>query len=517
MSLLNTIPFLLLNSIGFMAVLYFIYSLIEPIFSPSPKRLYLIAVSFHFLGLIQFVYALLNSAHYSGTSQTNSILPFTLNLNTYLAAPYGLNIFSIIGGIYFLLLIFLFIKAATQFKEIRDLSQHANFELSTNWNKKLKEQYNLNNYYPIGLVNNINSPLTYGWLDPVILLPFSILNNLSEAEIKAILLHEIAHIERYDYLVQMLINLSHWVLYFNPFSYMFLNSISLQRELACDAWVVEKSVSPIVFSKALYKLVALPVNSFNKNPYGLKAFSNASELLIRLQKINEIKPATTILSYTKVYAKIVGILILGTILTCISIPSSTVINTSLGTNKTLIRYTTNSAATTTSFRSNRNIVIHNSVLSSAKNKTALESSSNDKNEFAVNSKNEFIVSNKNSTELPATHENYQDWVEDTYQWIKLHQSDARWSSNNEINVDSVQYALAENLIAGSVIHNYKLKKRLLIEKMESMQNQQNAREAYDFLMNSKEWETLKQYENWVNQFLKRHPGTFNNVDTLNKF
>ena len=65
------------------------------------------------------------------------------------------------------------------------------------------------------MIKEIDSPITFGWLTPIILLPVAICNQLSTDEIETILLHEIAHIIRNDYLANLIISLNQIILIFN--------------------------------------------------------------------------------------------------------------------------------------------------------------------------------------------------------------------------------------------------------------------------------------------------------------
>lgn len=73
------------------------------------------------------------------------------------------------------------------------------------------------------------------------LLPIAICNQLTTKEIETILIHEIAHILRKDYIVNIIINLNQTILFFNPFSILLNKEMSLQREIACDLIVIQNN------------------------------------------------------------------------------------------------------------------------------------------------------------------------------------------------------------------------------------------------------------------------------------
>src|SRR6201999_2972837 len=64
----------------------------------------------------------------------------------------------------------------------------------------------------------VAAPLTLGFLKPVILLPVAMISQLTPQQIEAILVHELAHIRRKDYLLHLVITLLEGLFFFNPFS-----------------------------------------------------------------------------------------------------------------------------------------------------------------------------------------------------------------------------------------------------------------------------------------------------------
>ncbi|HEX2536061.1 MAG TPA: M56 family metallopeptidase [Chitinophagaceae bacterium] len=100
----------------------------------------------------------------------------------------------------------------------------------------------------------VQSPLTVGYLKPMILLPVAALNNLSVAQAEAILLHELSHIKRSDYLVNFLLSVIHTLLYFNPFIRLFIKEVETEREKCCDGLVLQFEYDRIGYASALVTL-----------------------------------------------------------------------------------------------------------------------------------------------------------------------------------------------------------------------------------------------------------------------
>jgi beta-lactamase regulating signal transducer with metallopeptidase domain/HEAT repeat protein len=95
-------------------------------------------------------------------------------------------------------------------------------------------------------------PMLVGWIRPVILLPVSVLTGLTPLQIEAILAHELAHVRRHDYLVNLLQTVVETLLFFHPAVWWLSGRIREERENACDELAVAVSGGDRVFySRAL--------------------------------------------------------------------------------------------------------------------------------------------------------------------------------------------------------------------------------------------------------------------------
>ena len=84
-----------------------------------------------------------------------------------------------------------------------------------------------------------------------IAVPVSLLTELPPQAIRAILWHELAHIRRHDYLLNLIQMLVESVLFFNPAIWWVSRQIRIEREACCDALAVRRTGEPIVYSQAL--------------------------------------------------------------------------------------------------------------------------------------------------------------------------------------------------------------------------------------------------------------------------
>lgn len=94
-------------------------------------------------------------------------------------------------------------------------------------------------------------PSVIGWLSPIILIPAGISTRLSSTQIRAIIAHELAHIRRNDYIVNLIQNVIESLLFFHPMTWWISNRLRIEREFCCDDIALSISDSPLQYAKAL--------------------------------------------------------------------------------------------------------------------------------------------------------------------------------------------------------------------------------------------------------------------------
>jgi bla regulator protein BlaR1 len=133
----------------------------------------------------------------------------------------------------------------------------------------------------IYLSSLVTSPLTIGYLKPIILLPVAALSNLTPAQLEAVLLHELSHIRRYDYLVNLLLTAINVLLYFNPFVRLFMRAIENERENCCDELVLQFEYDKVGYASALLELE----KSNHRSAELAMGATHRNTLLSRVEKI----------------------------------------------------------------------------------------------------------------------------------------------------------------------------------------------------------------------------------------
>ncbi len=104
-----------------------------------------------------------------------------------------------------------------------------------------------------------DAPSVVGWLRPAILMPAAALVGLDAAQLQAILAHELAHILRHDYLVNMLQTVVETLLFYHPAVWWVSLRMRHERELCCDDLAVRHCGDAIGYARALTKLERMRV------------------------------------------------------------------------------------------------------------------------------------------------------------------------------------------------------------------------------------------------------------------
>lgn len=137
------------------------------------------------------------------------------------------------------------------------------------------------------------SPVVFGFLRPVIILPTSLRRELSEDELSAVLLHELAHVRRRDILVAWIAAFVLAIQWFNPLAYLAVRGLGRERELACDELALQ-ATSPtqrVGYGHALLRILELcrPARAFAPAP-GLAAITeNGGSMNARITMIAKFR------------------------------------------------------------------------------------------------------------------------------------------------------------------------------------------------------------------------------------
>ncbi len=297
-----------LNSLWQMALLWVIYQIATAIFRTiSSSQKSSLATSLLFAGFAWFVFTFITILTASFSVHTGYSVFFSINGNEAVNAWFYkmLPIASVIYLVLFTLPVLNFIR---NYRYVQVIRHNGIGKADVKWRmfvQKVAAQMGIKKAVHIWMSDLVNSPVTIGYIKPIILLPVAAVNHLSTQQVEAILLHELSHIKRFDYLINLITRIIQTILYFNPFVKAFAKVIEREREKDCDAMVLQFQYEPYGYASALLtleKAAHLPQSLAVAASGGKK-----NELLHRIESILGIRKETTF-SFNKLAGIIAGLL-----------------------------------------------------------------------------------------------------------------------------------------------------------------------------------------------------------------
>jgi beta-lactamase regulating signal transducer with metallopeptidase domain len=124
------------------------------------------------------------------------------------------------------------------------------------------------------------APSVIGWLRPVILMPAAAMAGLEPSALEAVFAHELAHIRRHDYLVNLLQSVVDTLLFYHPAVWWVSKQIRIERENCCDDLAAEACGDRVIYARALVDLEQSRVGQASFAPA-----ANGGSLLHRIQRL----------------------------------------------------------------------------------------------------------------------------------------------------------------------------------------------------------------------------------------
>ncbi|MCD2518201.1 peptidase M56 [Massilia sp. G4R7] len=120
---------------------------------------------------------------------------------------------------------------------VRERSQPGRYAVDPAWQARLDElarRMGIARRVALGLVDDLTSPVTAGWWRPVVLVPASLVSGMPPQLLEALLAHELAHVRRCDYLVNLIQSAIEILLFYHPAVWWLSNRIREEREQIAD-------------------------------------------------------------------------------------------------------------------------------------------------------------------------------------------------------------------------------------------------------------------------------------------
>jgi beta-lactamase regulating signal transducer with metallopeptidase domain len=217
--------------------------------------------------------------------------------------------------IWFFLSFLMLARLGLGYLKLRGLKANAT-PLPAKWQTQLRSLSGINGVrrQPQLLISNrIAAPISLGFLNPAILIPQTLLDTLSDSELEHVILHELGHLQRLDDWTNLAQKLTEAMVPIQPVIYWIGHRMSIERELACDDWVVAATGTAESYAASLTKVAELSKWA-RAGVLAASATGNRSQLFSRVHHmLDKTRNAAPKLAIAPLGAAIaaVGILVYG--------------------------------------------------------------------------------------------------------------------------------------------------------------------------------------------------------------
>lgn len=130
----------------------------------------------------------------------------------------------------------------------------------------------------------IDVPMAIGFFRPVVLVPLAILTSLPPAAIEALLAHELAHLRRFDFAVNIALSAVESALFYHPAAHWIARCVRAEREHAAD------DLAAPLFGRTRYAAALFELESFRGTAPEPALGSNGGSLMLRIRRLLEAPP-----------------------------------------------------------------------------------------------------------------------------------------------------------------------------------------------------------------------------------
>ncbi len=150
--------------------------------------------------------------------------------------------------------------------------------------KTLQQSLSLNKSVELFYSSRVKMPITFGFFAPVIVLP-SKAQSWSQQQVEIVLLHELSHIKRKDYLTNLLATLGTIFCWYNPLVWLALHFQKLACEKACDEMVLANNIQPGSYASVLLSVATTKATSKRFRFHPVVSLVGTNNLKLRIKAI----------------------------------------------------------------------------------------------------------------------------------------------------------------------------------------------------------------------------------------
>ena len=171
---------------------------------------------------------------------------------------------------------------------VQHIKYNHNTPLSDYWQMNLRriaQQLHFNR--PMALLESslIHVPMVIGFFKPVILMPLGAVNALTEKEVEAILSHELAHIVRNDFVLNIFLSFIEVLFYYHPAVWWIAANVRTERENCCDDLAIQLCGNSLTYAKALVSLQEINQSQGSIPAFAMSLSGRKNQMINRVKRI----------------------------------------------------------------------------------------------------------------------------------------------------------------------------------------------------------------------------------------
>lgn len=226
----------------------------------------------------------LGSMHTAVLDELPSAAPVVSGGELWIAEHAGL-LLPCMDAVWLLGVVLLAVRAAGGWWQLRGLKLRASNAVPTEVHvafERLKRRYALTRGVLLRMSDEVISPMVFGVWRTVVLVPLSAVAQLTPEQMEAVLAHELAHVRRWDYLVNLMQTVTECLFFFHPAVWWISHRVRDFREVCCDEAAAQTCADPAIYASALLQMEE---QRFRQPQLAMALNGNGGTLLQRVRQI----------------------------------------------------------------------------------------------------------------------------------------------------------------------------------------------------------------------------------------
>ncbi|WP_229257079.1 M56 family metallopeptidase, partial [Duganella lactea] len=200
------------------------------------------------------------------------------------------------------------LRLALGLKWVAEHTGAGDYTTNPYWQRRLSTmacRFGIEQHVRLGVSDKVDSPITAGCWKPIVLVPSALITGMPVDLLEALLAHELAHIKRHDYLVNLLQSVIEVALFYHPSVWAISRRIRIEREQIADDLAVEMLGQPHKLAQALSQL-----DQFQFDTTQLAHAAHGGNLMSRIKRL--LRPDVEPVSW-KIAMPLAGLLAAGAV------------------------------------------------------------------------------------------------------------------------------------------------------------------------------------------------------------